>query len=205
MIANHPEVTNQAEVRPANAAIRARIRQMDPAQVKAMLLAHVRRCVNPHCMACAKIRIRVFQSKNPLHGHLLDPDAYGETKRWSSPTESSADDRVRKLLRDGADIHKSVLLPIPLPGRSWQDRRATPLKLAQMHDARGCAPMKSAAWMVLRAADPWRTSTHHLFGIATRKRVLDLLFIGHALSLHFPGEEQAMMDVWLEYIIPKIV
>lgn len=40
-------------------AVRARLRQIDPAQVKRMLLSHVRACQNKQCQTCHKLRERI--------------------------------------------------------------------------------------------------------------------------------------------------
>jgi len=44
-------------------ALRQKLRQLDPAQVKKMLLAHVRNCQNKACPTCHKLRERIRQSR----------------------------------------------------------------------------------------------------------------------------------------------
>ena len=53
--------------------LRAKLRQLDPAQVKKMLLAHVRSCQNKACHTCHKLRERIRQSRQQQQGGGLPP------------------------------------------------------------------------------------------------------------------------------------
>ena len=46
-------------LRPDPGAVRARLRELPPAQVKRMLLSHVRQCHNRRCETCRKLRERI--------------------------------------------------------------------------------------------------------------------------------------------------
>ena len=53
--------------------LRQKLRQLDPAQVKKMLLAHVRSCQNKQCHTCHKLRERIRQSRAQQQQHGMPP------------------------------------------------------------------------------------------------------------------------------------
>ena len=179
----------------AREAARERLQHLDRSELKAMLLAHVRRCTSRSCPTCVLLRIRVWCLKHPLHRSLLDDED------GSFPGDSSAD--ITNLLRSGVDIHKTILLP-PNRRRPTLHRYATAVDLARALQAKGQAPVQSPAWKVLRAAEPWSEQTHHLFPASKRDRAVTLLFLGYALchSGRFAGQELPLLDVWLTIVMP---
>jgi hypothetical protein len=83
----------------------------------------------------------------------------------------------------------------------------TPLSLAQALGEAGKAPADSAARLVLRASGPWSSEGHDLFPATARARAVELLRLGVLLSRQprFHGVEGALVDVWLEGVIPSAV
>ena len=57
------------------------------------------------------------------------------------------------------------------------------------------------------AKRPWSTNNHELFPDAARARAVELLLVGHHLSREpqFEGEAQAVVDVWVEHVMPFAV
>ena len=211
--------------------IRARLRQLDPSEVKAMLLAHVRNCHNTSCAICAKLRFRSWCSWNPLHGLLLTDEHGGPPEQDVVPGGAPRvlpralllrmleDINAAQLLRGGIDIHKRVHVPRHLPclnagaaaiaaaftSGPTGTHYATAVEIARVCPKRKHA--QSAAWLVLRAAEPWSSDTHHIFPTVTRQRAVALLFLGYALSHtgRFAGEEQALSDIWRMIIMPYVL
>ena len=177
----------------AHLRIRERLRAIDPAQVKRMLLSHVRNCTSINCATCQKLRQRVWARANPLHAELTNIPGLLHAK----PAE---------LLRAGEDIHRSLERPAHLSG-VWPASKMTPVALAQALHAKGEAPQGSAAWLVLRASEPWSADTHHLFSAPKRERAVLLVRIGFALSRsgRFTGEEASLMDCWREFVMPHAI
>ena len=83
------------------------------------------------------------------------------SREWSPlhHLEFLSPERTRALLRGGADLHLA-----PSTGDT-----ATPLERA-----RQLAPASASASLVVRAAGPWSTTTHELFGDAERARAVAL-------------------------------
>ena len=83
------------------------------------------------------------------------------SREWSPlhHLEVLSPERTRALLRGGADLHLA-----PSTGDT-----ATPLERA-----RQLAPASASASLVVRAAGPWSTTTHELFGDAERARAVTL-------------------------------
>ena len=83
------------------------------------------------------------------------------SREWSPlhHLEVLSPERTRALLRGGADLHLA-----PSTGDT-----ATPLERA-----RQLAPASASASLVVRAAGPWSTTTHELFGDAERARAVAL-------------------------------
>ena len=83
------------------------------------------------------------------------------SREWSPlhHLEFLSPERTRALLRGGADLHIT-----PSTGDT-----ATPLERA-----RQLAPASASASLVVRAAGPWSTTTHELFGDAERARAVTL-------------------------------
>ena len=95
--------------------------------------------------------------------------------------------RVRKLLREGANVHACRN-----PGED------TPLSLAQNAKAHGRAQVNSGAYLICLAARPWCPSpplaNHSLFPKAARERAVELLVLGHRLSRE--GRFEGVSQVW---------
>ena len=83
------------------------------------------------------------------------------SREWSPlhHLEVLSPERTRALLRGGTDLHLS-----PSTGDT-----ATPLERAHQ-----LAPTSASASLVVRAAGPWSTTTHELFGDAERARAVML-------------------------------
>ena len=118
---------------------------------------------------------------------------------WSSPLhhlEIISACQARDLLRAGADVDDAV-----------REGGPTPRSLAQALSVAGNATAGSPAQLVLRAAEPWSPECHDLFPAAARARAVGLLGLGVLLSRQwrFHGVEGALMDVWLEGVIPSAV
>ena len=131
------------------------------------------------------------------------------SQQWTTPLHHLATigtDRVRALLRGGAALHAKV---------AGADGDApTPLSLAERLCAEGSAPPDSAraAYLVLRAAEPWSPQTHHLLPSAARARAVELMLLGVQLSHEArfekeddPGAGHAVLDVWMAYVMPHAV
>jgi len=105
-----------------------------------------------------------------------------------------AEEKVVKLLREGADLHASSRADGP-----------TPVSLATEAAMTFRAGPGTAAYFVLKAAAPWSHQTHSLFPAPARQRAWELLVLGHQLSSGSPQFEQhsqALMDAWLHCILP---
>jgi hypothetical protein len=103
--------------------------------------------------------------------------------------EMLSEERTRGLLRAGADLHRREV------GAS------SPLGLARQQPA-GSA----AAQLILRAAEPWSHSTHHLFPIEARSWAVEALRFGYLLALQrYPTEYGQLTDVWREVLLPLAV
>ena len=186
-----------------------RVRKMDTALVKQMLLTHVRSCRSITCQTCLKLRRRMWIRSHPLHSALtpsLRPGLCSDEKVLGSKA-------ILRHLRDGADIHQTFemtgndMARLGAAAPPWPTPKQTALNLAQALDAQGKAPEGSPAWLILRASEPWSPNTHHVFPAEKRGRAVELLRIGFALSRssRFAGEEQAMMDVWREVLMPQAI
>lgn len=106
-------------------------------------------------------------------------------------------ERAYKLLRDGADIHACAA-----PGRP------SPLSLARELADKGETLPGSTADLILTAAAPWSTETHDLFPHEVRARACEIMKVGWLLSRQndiFWGREQALLDTWLECVLPGAV
>lgn len=101
------------------------------------------------------------ESFSALFGHTALVEWLALSREWSPlhHLEVLSPDRTRALLRGGADLHLS-----PSTGDT-----ATPLERA-----RQLAPASASASLVVRAAGPWSTTTHELFGDAERARAVTL-------------------------------
>lgn len=84
---------------------------------------------------------------------------------------------------------------------------ASPLSLARALQRRGLAPKGSSADLVLRAAEPWSPSTHHLFPARARARASLLVRQGWLLSRTppFHSQAQALVDVFRELVLPHAI
>lgn len=198
---------------------RARLLAMHPRQLKQLLLQHVKNCTNDACRTCLKMGIRIWLSRNPLHTcvlHFSPPSATTEPRQLAE-----------RLLREGKDIHSKITADgsrtkkISLQYMTAADVRGdigvlrlawprlaeprSPLDLAKSMEANGLAPIHSAAWMVLRVAEPWSCSTHHLFPAETRQQAVSALLVGSALARRLTGEAEAFMDCWRDVVMPHAI
>ena len=96
-----------------------------------------------------------------LYGHHALAEWLALSREWSPlhHLEFLSPERTRALLRGGADLHIT-----PSTGDT-----ATPLERAYH-----LAPANASASLVVRAAGPWSTTTHELFGDAERSRAVTL-------------------------------
>ena len=121
------------------------------------------------------------------------------SREWTSPLhhlEIISAGRARDLLSADADLEAAA-----------REGGPTPLNLARALAEAGRAGAGSAAELVLRAAEPWSPEAHALFPAAARARAVELLKLGVLLSWQprFGGVEGALVDVWLEGVIPGAV
>ena len=131
------------------------------------------------------------------NGHWPVANWLEATKFWTTPLHffnTLSPDKVRCLLRSGADLHASA-----------PESKITPLFLAMEMDAKGSAPAGSSAWLILQAANPWSLETHNLFPEATRSRAKELGRMGSLIArselLRKSGQETAILDVWFDGVL----
>ena len=124
------------------------------------------------------------------HGYEPISNWLESTRTFSTPLHYAplmSVSRVRKLLREGANVHACRN-----PGED------TPFSLAQNEKAHGRAPIDSGAHLICLAAQPWCPSpplaNHSLFPKAARERAAELLVLGHRLSRD--GRFQGVSQVW---------
>ena len=96
-----------------------------------------------------------------ISGHFALTNWLALSCEWSPlhHLEVLSSERTRALLRGGAELHLT-----PSAGDT-----ATPLERA-----RQLAPASASASLVVRAAGPWSTTSHELFGDAERARAVTL-------------------------------
>jgi ankyrin repeat protein len=131
-----------------------------------------------------------------VNGHVALANWLFESRRWCSPLHHLSimcPDRALALLRRGASLDSCY--------ESVTSRHPTPRSLAPVATPAG------AATLVLRAAQPWSPSVHHLFPKWARRHARDLLCIGFQLSRlpKFAREEQAIMDTWRHNVMPHVI
>lgn len=116
------------------------------------------------------------------------------TRQWITPLhhlELLSKCQVRKFLASGADVN----------AKCSQKGSPSPLSLAIELLDQG---PHEAAEIVMVAAQPWSPATHALFPARARKRVIELLCVGYALSQHI-NAGCMLRDVWLSIVIPLAV
>ena len=134
------------------------------------------------------------------HGHAELAAWLQATEQWSTPLHHLSlltPARARSLLRGGASLHAAATAGGP-----------TPLLLARaINEGNDAADEESAAALVLQAARPWAPNPHSLSPEAPRSRAVELLIIGHRLSREprFAAVAQALLDVWVEWVMPHAV
>ena len=70
----------------------------------------------------------------------------------------------------------------------------------------GCSPHAPTAKIILRAAEPWSTRTHELWGHHQRRRAVELCKLGYQLaSIVAPDRHGAFLDVWLDRVMPLAI
>lgn len=104
-------------------------------------------------------------------------------------------ERTTKLLRAGARLDA-----VAADG-------STPLSLASAQMKKSSLAADSAAALIIRSTESWSPSSHALFPDKAAQRAFELMCIGHQLSRlsQFSGEEQAITDVWFEFVLPAAV
>ena len=115
-----------------------------------------------------------------------------ETRHWTTPLHHVSlisAERIRRLLREGADMHARSNLDAP-----------TPLQLAQQAGAQAGMSHR----LLLIAASPWSQANHNLKPLATRARAVSLMHLAYllAMQLRFSNESRALIDVWMERVLP---
>ena len=125
------------------------------------------------------------------------------TRNFSTPLhflELISTDRALDLLRAGADVHARV--------RPDDECSPSPLELARRLRVPGAptAHATAAAALVERASAPWSPTSHGLFPAEARARAVHLITLGYLLARHVAGgEEQTMVDVWLDMVMPRAI
>ena len=120
---------------------------------------------------------------------------------WCTPLHHvsilSRDDTLR-LLRDGANLHARARPAAP-----------TPIDVAmKIAEAEGGSPSSddSSAQLVLMASRRWSPRQHALFPAPARAHAVELLLLGHRLlASPLGGGSTAVLDVWVDRIMPQIV
>jgi len=121
------------------------------------------------------------------------------TRHWTTPLHHLTVIDVacaRALLRDGSNIHAAAPNVPDAP---------TPASLAHALQVSHGAPDGSPADLVLQAARPWSRQTHALFPARARERAWGLVLLGHWLSRKSCFAGEALMDVWLDVVMPHVV
>ena len=109
-------------------------------------------------------------------------------------------ERARTLLRGGSDPHSPADAPLQQHVYAMARTTITPAeRAATVHGP--------ASEVVLLACRPWHRANHELYPTQARARAVELLRLGQQLSSQprFAGEAQAVVDVWIECIMPHVV
>ena len=173
-----------------------RIQEMDAVNLENLLKQHVSSCKNKDCLTCRKIRIRIFVKKYPLLGRVLFPSSFNEN--FDS----------LKLLREKYDYDKVYNLQLLGVGAksTYFYAREVCHSLKVSHDRmqevlRDPQQIKTNAEFtecVLLRPDYWSASSHILFPDNTRKRAVQLLYIGYQMDTRHGFS----IDVWRTWVMP---
>ena len=106
--------------------------------------------------------------------------------------------RVRRMLRAGADVHAKRGRPA-----------CTPVQRARDLSSLG-TPSEPPARVLLDAASPWSPRNHTLFPAASRRIAAELLCIGlrlrdRLMAAGRPGAASWSPDIWVQNVIPHAV
>jgi len=132
-------------------------------------------------------------------GHTELPKWMRQSYRYSAlhHVEVLTPHRAVALLRAGCSPHAR---PVPLCGAE-PGAEKSPAELAREH-----APHAPTAKIILRAAEPWSTRTHELWGHHQRRRAVELCKLGYQLaSIVAPDRHGAFLDVWLDRVMPLAI
>jgi hypothetical protein len=163
--------------------------------------------------------LKCAESLAAKYGHLELAKWLYRTRHWTPLhyIDAISADRARELLRAGADINESRTENIVShTTQQWmhdthtmqqRSEDTTPLSRArevanldeQVHHIRD----KSAALLILRAAEGWSPANHDLFPAEARARAWDVMRLGYLLSTRF--KTGALVDVWRSDVLPRIV
>jgi hypothetical protein len=117
-----------------------------------------------------------------------------QTRGFASPLcylEDLSEERVRGMLRRGAAI------------RVRNDSDSESVSAVQC--AQRLPPYFRPARLVLRAAEPWSSRTHHLWCDATHALVWPILCIGYALANErCRASVHAFVDAWRDVVMPQL-
>tara|TARA_B110001452_G_scaffold13405_1_gene11082 strand:- start:736 stop:3210 length:2475 start_codon:yes stop_codon:yes gene_type:complete len=158
-----------------------------------------------------------YQTAEQL-GHTTLYAWLNESSSWTTPLHHVATgvispERVRTLLRTGADFNDQGDFPHLAPGAGLRGKQESPLSLARAYVSRvatGVADVTlsdtlAAAHLVLQASQPWCPQNHALFPARVRARAVALLRIGYLLFIkddRFRLSPAGLFDVWIDCIMP---
>ena len=113
-----------------------------------------------------------------------------ETRDWTTPLHHISllsAERVRRLLRAGADLHAQSSPAAP-----------TPLQLAQQAGAQAGESHR----LLLAAATPWSPSNHDLKPAPTRARAVTLMRLGYLLAWQPRFVNGSLANAWIDGVLP---
>lgn len=134
-------------------------------------------CFMPRNLQEAKARLREWLDRTATWTRLHHLEQLSEAE-------------TRRLLRSGADVERA------------DATGATPVSRARMIEQQGAA--NGAVRLVLQAAAPWSTHSHHLFGDADRRFVVEVLGVAYAALAH-SSPYALPIDIWRALLLPRIV
>ena len=122
-----------------------------------------------------------------LGGHKELRDWLNASSEWTPLhyLEVLTPERAHRLLRDGANIHAS---PAPSPLERTKE-------------------VANEVSDLVKLAARWSPESHHLFRKADRERAVAMLKVGYLLawSPKYQGEAGAVVDSWLNYVLPHLI
>ena len=190
------------------------------------------RCITLLCEARAVVDARTDQGATPMmvacqHGHQVIAmllSSYGASRRpeifegdypqtwWARDlADELGHDELVEWLDASGDFtplhHIEVLLPSRtlklLRTGSYSPVAGNPSPALRAKNYLRHNPDDRAAQMIIKASEAWSPSTHSLWSVAHRARVLELLEIGYLLRTKLG--HGSVLDWWVDYVMPHAV